>query len=85
MEWIICIKSTINYIENHLLDIQDPKEVADYVHISPMYLQRGFQIMTGYSISEYIRNRRLYHSALELAESKEKIIDIAYKYGYETP
>ncbi|MBD5548636.1 MAG: AraC family transcriptional regulator [Lachnospiraceae bacterium] len=85
MEWTTCIKGAINYMENHLLDIQTPKEVADHVYISPMYLQRGFQIMTGYSISEYIRNRRLYHSALELAENKEKIIDIAYKYGYETP
>lgn len=85
MEWITCIKSAISYIEDHLLDIKSPEEAADYVHLSPMYLQRGFQILTGYSIGEYIRNRRLYHSALELAEGQVKIIDIAYKYGYETP
>ena len=85
MEWITCIKSAISYMENHLLDIQGPEEVADSVHISSMYLQRGFQIMTGYSIGEYIRNRKLYNAALELVKSENKIIDIAYKYGYETP
>ncbi len=41
--------------------------------------------MTGYSISEHIRNRRLYLSALELMKSEDKIIDITYKFSYETP
>jgi len=85
MEWITCIKSAINYIEEHLLDVQSPEEVALAVHISPMYLQRGFQIMTGYTIGEYIRNRRLHCAALEIINSQDKIIDIALKYGYETP
>ncbi|MBP3413866.1 MAG: AraC family transcriptional regulator [Clostridia bacterium] len=85
MEWLTCIKSAIGYIEDHLTDICIVEEVAQHVHISPMYLQKGFQIMTGYTIGEYIRNRRLYNAALDIAGSADKIIDIAYKYGYETP
>ncbi len=85
MEWLTCIKGAINYMENHLLTIQNVEEVADYVHISPMYLQKGFQIMTGYTIGEYLRNRKLYHAALDIVDSQEKIIDIAYRYGYDTP
>lgn len=85
MEWITCIKKAIKYIDDELLAVKGPEEVAEYVHISPMYLQRGFQIMTGYTIGEYIRNRRLYLAAMELVKSEEKVIDIAYKYGYETP
>lgn len=84
MEWITSIKEAIRYMEDELLFIKDPEEVAEHVHISAMYLQRGFQIMTGYSIGEYIRNRRLYLAAMELLHSDNKVIDIALKYGYET-
>jgi len=54
------IKTTIQYIEDNLLTVTGPDEVADYTHVSVVYLQRGFQVMTGYTIGEYIRNRRLF-------------------------
>ena len=41
--------------------------------------------MTGYSIGEYIRSRRLYLAGLDVISGTEKVIDIAYKYGYDTP
>lgn len=85
MEWTTCIKEAIRYMEEHLLEIWSPEEVAEYVHVSTMYLQNGFQIMTGYTLGEYIRNRRLYLAAMELLHGDEKVIDIAYRYGYETP
>lgn len=85
MEWITAIKKAIRYMEDELLTVKGPEEVADHVHISPMYLQRGFQIMTGFTIGEYIRNRRLYLAAMELLNTDVKVIDIAFKYGYETP
>lgn len=62
-----------------------PEDVAAEVFMSPFYFQKGFKIMTGYSVGEYIRNRRLYLAALEVLSEREKIIDLAYKYGYDTP
>lgn len=85
MEWLTAIRKAIKYMEDEILTFKSPKEVAEYVHISPMYLQHGFQIMTGFTIGEYIRNRRLYLAATELVSTDTKIIDIALKYGYETP
>lgn len=85
MEWMTCIKRAIDYMESELLTIQGPEEVAEHAYVSTMYLQKGFQIMTGYSLGEYMRNRKLYMAAMDLINSDEKIIDIAYKYGYETP
>lgn len=85
MEWITCIKKAIAYMEDHLLEIRAPEEVADHVHVSCVYLQRGFQVLTGYSLGEYIRNRRLYLAAVELTESQASVLDIALKYGYDTP
>ena len=85
MEWLTCIKETISYIENNLKESITLKDVANNVCISPYFLERGFSLMTGYGIGEYIRNRRLYLAALDLKNSDEKIIDIAFKYCYETP
>ncbi|MDE7384741.1 MAG: AraC family transcriptional regulator, partial [Anaeroplasmataceae bacterium] len=85
MEWSTCIKTAINYMEEHLLEAIGPVEVSNHIGISTMYLSRGFQILTGYTLAEYIRNRRLYEAGKEISLQKSKIIDIAFKYGYETP
>jgi len=84
MEWLTCIKSSIDYIEDHIYEDIKVEDIANNVYISSYYLQTGFQIMTGYSIGEYIKGRKLYLAALDLKQNK-KIIDVALKYGYETP
>lgn len=85
MEWTESLKRSINFMENHLLEDISPDDVAAEVHISSFYLQKGFSIMTGYSIGEYIRYRRLYLAALDVIAGSAKVIDLAYRYGYDTP
>lgn len=85
MEWIESLKLAINYMEKHLLESIDVDDVADEVFMSTVYFQKGFKIITGYSVGEYIRNRRIYMAALDAISGNEKVIDLAYKYGYETP
>lgn len=85
MEWTVAVRKAVNYIEEHLKDDMGVQDVAREVYLSPIHFQKGFQVMTGYSVSEYIRNRRLYLAALELKEKDSKVIDVALSYGYETP
>ena len=85
MEWLTAIRTAIGYMEGHLGETVGLEDVAREVHLSPFFLQRGFSLMTGYGIGEYLRNRRLYEAALDLQRGPEKVIDIAFKYGYETP
>ena len=85
MEWTESLKKSIEYMEENLLQNIGADDVADQVHMSSFYLQKGFKIMTGYSIGEYLRCRRLYLAALDVIADKEKVIDLAYKYGYDTP
>ena len=85
MDWVNVITETLRYLEKNLLTVQGPKEVALMVHVSASYLQTSFQMITGYSISEYVRNRKLYLAAMDLLGEDVKVIDIAAKYGYETP
>lgn len=85
MEWYDELTKTIDYIEKNLDKDLSIKNISRKVGISPFYLQKSFQILTGFSLGEYIRNRRLYLAAIELKETKAKIIDVAYKYKYDTP
>lgn len=85
MEWTESLQKAIGYIEVHLLDNVSTEDIAGEVYMSPFYFQKAFKIMTGYSVSEYIRNRRLYLAAMDAISGKEKVIDLAYKYGYDTP
>ena len=85
MEWTQALKTSISYMEEHLLEDIHSVDVARQVNMSEYYFQKGFSVVTGYTIGDYIRNRRLYLAALELLTGEEKVIDIAYKYGYETP
>ena len=86
MEWMEALKKAISYIEAHLLEEISVEEVAKEVYLSPFYFQKGFKLITGYTIGEYVRNRRLYLAALEMTTYREvKVIDMAYKYGYDTP
>lgn len=85
MEWLSCVRKSIEIIEENLTEDISIAQIAGQVFISPYFLQKGFSIMTGYSISEYMRNRKLYQSAVDLQTRSNKIIDIALKYGYETP
>ena len=90
MEWLSCIRKTIDILEEQLLECAgldddfDIGKVAREVGVSAFYLQKGFAIMTGVSIAEYVRNRRLYLAALDILSGR-KVIDVALDFGYDTP
>ena len=85
MEWLTSIRTAIRFMEDHLQDDIGVQDVADKVYLSPFFLQKGFSLMTGVGIGEYIRNRKLYQAALDLIRTDDRIIDIAQRYSYETP
>lgn len=85
MDWICGIQNAINYIENHLTDEIDYEEVAKQSFSSGYHFQRIFGILCGYTLGEYIRLRRLSLAGTELANGKAKVIDVAMKYGYDSP
>ncbi len=74
MEWLSCIRDTIKYIEDNLMDENCAEDVLRQTYISPMLLQKGFQILTGYTITSYIRNRRLYLAACELQTTDRNMV-----------
>ncbi|MEK4029673.1 MULTISPECIES: AraC family transcriptional regulator [Bacillaceae] len=86
MAWIVSLQKAIDYIEEHLLDSDlSIERVAEEANASAYHFQRTFAILTDMAVGEYIRGRRLTLAAQELTQTDSKVIDLAYKYGYETP
>jgi len=85
MEWTEAIGEAVSYIEKHLTEDITMYDVAGHVNISPFYFHKGFSILCGYTITEYIRNRRLALAGQELLAADVTIMDLAMKYGYDSP
>lgn len=85
MTWLESIKKSIRYIEEHLTDELTVEQIANEVYISPFYFQKGFSILCEMTVSEYIRNRKLSLAGRDLRIDGSKVIDIAMKYGYDSP
>lgn len=85
MEWMKIIGDSVQFIEEHLTEDLSVNEIAKAVNVSPFYFQKGFAMLCGFSVSEYIRNRRLALAGRDLTTTNEKVIEIALKYGYDSP
>jgi AraC family transcriptional regulator len=84
MEWIDRLNEIIGYIEEHLNDEIRNEVIGKIVACPVGSFQRIFSLMTGITLSEYIRRRKLTMAAFELQSTDAKVIDIAVKYGYES-
>ncbi len=85
MRWIEGIGEAINYIEENITEEIPIENIAKKAFVSTFYFQKGFAMLCGLTVGEYIRQRRLTLAGSELVSTDEKIIDIALKYGYASP
>ena len=85
MEWIKRLNKTIDYIEEHLTEKIDYDKLAKIAGCPNYHFQKTFLYMTNISLNEYIRKRRMSLAAIDIQGSEDKIIDIALKYGYDSP
>lgn len=85
MGWIEEISSAIDYIEANLTKKLTIEEIAKQAYVSPFYFQKGFAMLCGFTVGDYIRQRRLTLAGSELLATRKKIIDIALKYQYDSP
>ncbi|MEK5250408.1 AraC family transcriptional regulator [Bacillus mycoides] len=79
------MNAAMQYIEDNLTHEIDFKEVAKIAFCSEYHFKRMFSFLAGISLSEYIRCRRLTLAAFELKDCNAKVIDVAIKYGYNSP
>jgi len=75
----------VDYVEQNITDELDLSKIAQLAGCSTYNFQRMFSFIADISIIEYVRRRRLTLAALELQSNNVKVIDVAMKYGYESP
>ena len=85
MDWINGMRCAIEYMEEHMTEEISYDEVAKQACVSVFHFQRVFGILCGITVGEYIRNRRLTMAGEELAATNCRVIDVAMKYGYDSP
>ena len=85
MNWIQGVQRAIDYVEANITEELDFEAVAKQAYSSSFHFQRVFSILCGFSLGDYIRMRRLSLAGEELSKGNAKIIEIAMKYGYDTP
>lgn len=84
MDSLSSMNNALAYIEEHLTEDIDYREISKIAYCSEYHFKRMFSFLSGISLSEYIRRRRLTLAALDLKDSDLRIIDVAVKYGYSS-
>ena len=83
--WVEGFQESIDFIEENLTEELDIEIIAGKAAWSPFYYQRIFGALCGVTVGEYIRARRMTLAAQELSREDLKVIDVAVKYGYDSP
>lgn len=84
LEIIKSLNNALDYIEDNLDSLIEIEEIAKVSFVSRYHFQRMFHALTGFTLGEYIRNRRLTLAAEELTSKDVRVTDVAIKYGYES-
>lgn len=77
------LNHVIDYIEEHLTDDLSPEIISEYAGVSDYHFRKIFFYLSGLTLSEYIKNRRLSEANKDLLHG-EKVTDVAFKYGYQS-
>ena len=85
MNWVDGFQKSIDFIECNLDGSPEIEEIAGLAALSPFYYQRIFGALCGMTVGEYIRGRRMTLAAQELSGTESRVIDVALKYGYDSP
>ncbi|MEF2964832.1 AraC family transcriptional regulator [Paenibacillus sp. M1] len=85
MDWLERFNAALDYIEHHLEGEIEYSALARATCCSEFHFSRMFSSITGIPLSEYIRRRRLTKAAVDIQAGDARILDIALKYGYDSP
>ena len=85
MDWLSELNEALKYIEDNLDGEIDLEKLAKLARCSSFHFSRMFSYMANVSLGEYIRRRRMTKAAFDLQNTNDKVVDIALRYGYDSP
>lgn len=84
LDQVSAVRKMQVYIDDHIKEVITLKELADISHYSPWYTSKIFKKYLDKTPFEYIRDRRLSLSALEIRDGQERILDVALDYVFDS-
>lgn len=85
MNWLEDLNAAMRYIDAHLAEDVSVATVARVAGCSPFQLERMFPYLAGTTLAEYVRRRKMSQAAIDLREGGDRVIDVALRYGYDSP
>lgn len=78
------MNEALDYIESHLSEEIDDNDLERISGTSVYHFRRMFSFLSGMSLGEYIRNRRLSNATFDLLHEGMSVTETAFNYGYES-
>ncbi|HWI63754.1 MAG TPA: AraC family transcriptional regulator [Symbiobacteriaceae bacterium] len=85
MDWLARLNAALDLMEKRLEGSLDIQEIAQAAYVSPFHFQRMFHMLTGMTVAEYVRKRKLTVAAQELTSPGSRVVDVALRFGYDSP
>src|SRR5690625_3435868 len=77
------LNQVMDYIENRLTDDLSLEDISEYAGVSDFHFRKIFFYLSGMTLSEYIKGRKLSEANKDLL-NEGKVTDVAFKYGYQS-
>lgn len=84
MNWLEQLNQSLVYLEDNLTGEISIDEASRIAHCSSYHYQRMFSYLADVSLGEYVRRRKMSLAGVDLQRG-ERVIDVALKYGYDSP
>ena len=83
-EWNEMVQLMVDWLEENIAEDVTLLEMSERLGYSPYYCSRQFSRLTGMTLRDYVRYRRISRAALELRDTDQRILDVAVKYGFSS-
>ena len=84
MDWLENWNKALDELERSLDGEIRLEELGRLAGCSPYHFQRMFSYLAGVPLKEYVRRRRMTRAAADL-RAGEKVLNVALRYGYDSP
>ena len=84
MDWLNNWNAALDDLELHLDGEIDLEKTGRIAGCTAYHFQRMFSYLAGVPLSEYVRRRRMTRAAADLQKG-DRVLDVALRYGYESP
>lgn len=78
------LNRVVDYVDRHLAEELPLEKLAEIAHFSPWHFHRLFVALTGETVADFVRRRRLEGVARLLLQSRQPVLELAIRCGFNS-